>query len=104
MMVGLRGVWRLHWGPIRKDLVYDFLKGFKNVDEMEIKVIVHKQKVKITNEMIYEMMWLLGKGPDTELLNPLQKGVTKMCKRLVDETVVPREEGWSIIKMNGWYV
>lgn len=100
-MVGLRGLWRLHWGPIREDLVYDFFKEF---NEMEIKVIVHMQKVKITNEMISEMMWLLGKGPDTELLNPLQKGVTKMCKRLVDETVVPREEGWSIIKMNGWYV
>jgi hypothetical protein len=26
MMVGLRGLWRLHWGPIRKYLVYDFVK------------------------------------------------------------------------------
>jgi hypothetical protein len=27
-----------------------------------------------------------------------------MCKRLVDEIVLPRKEGQSIIKMNGWYV
>jgi hypothetical protein len=51
--------------------VYDFLKGFKSVDEMEIKAIMHRQKVKIIDEMIFEMMWLLSKGLDTELLNPL---------------------------------
>jgi hypothetical protein len=36
-MVGLKGLWKLHWGPIREDLVYDFLRGLKNVDKMEIK-------------------------------------------------------------------
>jgi hypothetical protein len=61
----------LHWGPIRKNLVYDFLRGFKSVDEMEIKVIMCGQKVKITNEVISKMLQLPGKGPDIKLLNPL---------------------------------
>jgi hypothetical protein len=32
-----KGIMEIALGPIRKDLVYDFLRGFKNVDEMEIK-------------------------------------------------------------------
>lgn len=30
MMVGLRGLWRLHWAPIIEDLVYDFLHKVKS--------------------------------------------------------------------------
>jgi hypothetical protein len=40
MIVGFGALWRLHWAPIREDLVYDFLKGIKSVDEMQIKVVV----------------------------------------------------------------
>ncbi len=34
MIVGLKGLWRLHLAPMREDLVYDFLRGIKSVDEM----------------------------------------------------------------------
>jgi hypothetical protein len=34
MIVGLKGLWRLHLAPMRKDLVYDFLRGIKSVNEM----------------------------------------------------------------------
>jgi hypothetical protein len=40
MMVGFGGLWRLHKAPIREDLVYDFLRGIKSVDKMQIKIIV----------------------------------------------------------------
>jgi hypothetical protein len=40
MMVGLGGLWRLHWAPIREDLVYNFIRVIKSVDEMQIKVVV----------------------------------------------------------------
>ncbi len=62
--------------------MYDFLRQFKNVDEMEIKAIVHRKKVKITNEVIFEMLQLLDKGPDMELSNPLQEGEPKCAKDL----------------------
>jgi hypothetical protein len=39
-MLGLRGFWRLHCAPIQEELVYDFLKGFKSIDEVEIRAIV----------------------------------------------------------------
>jgi hypothetical protein len=39
-MVGLGGLWRLHWAPIQEDLVYDFLRGLKSIDEVEIRVMV----------------------------------------------------------------
>ncbi len=65
---------------------------------------MHSKKVKITDEVISEMLQLLDKGPNMELLNPLHEGVTKMCKRLVDEMVMLGKEGRCIIKMNGWYV
>jgi hypothetical protein len=42
MMVGFRGLWRLHWAPTREDLVYDFLRGIKSVDEMQIKIVVRR--------------------------------------------------------------
>ncbi len=54
--------------------MYDFLRGFKNVNEMEIKVILCGQKVKITDEVISKMLQLPSKGPNTKLLNPLQEG------------------------------
>lgn len=47
MMVGLGMLWRFHWGPIRVDLIHVFFLGIKSVDEMEIKAIVHGQKVKL---------------------------------------------------------
>ncbi len=103
-MVGLRGLWRLHWGPIREDLVCDFLRGFKNINETEIKAIMHRKKVKIVDEVIFEMLQVFNKGLDMELSNPLQEGVTKICKKLVDEMVMLGKKGRSIIKMNGWYV
>jgi hypothetical protein len=49
---------------------------------MEIKAIVHRKKVKITNEVIFEMLQLLDKGPDMELSNPLQEGEPKCAKDL----------------------
>jgi hypothetical protein len=93
----------LHWAPIRKELVYDFLRGIKSIDEMQIKAIVRGQKVKITREVISKML-LPCQGLDTEWLNPLQHGIPKMCKNLVDETIVPRKKGWSIVKMKGRYI
>jgi hypothetical protein len=42
--------------------MYEFLRGLKNVDEVKIKVVVHGQKVKITREVISEMLQLLDKG------------------------------------------
>jgi hypothetical protein len=42
MMVGLGGLWRLHWAPIREDLVYDFLKGIKSGIKMQFKVVVKR--------------------------------------------------------------
>jgi len=41
IMVGLGGLWRLHWGPIKVDLVYDFLLGITNVNKININVMVH---------------------------------------------------------------
>ncbi len=46
-MVGLGMLWRFHWGPIRVHLIHAFFLGIKSVDEMEIKAIVHGQKVKL---------------------------------------------------------
>ncbi len=94
----------MHWAPIKKDIIYDFFKGFKNINEVQIKAIVRGQKVKITHEVIFEMLLLPCQGPDTKWSNPLQHGIPKMCKNLVDETIIPRKEGWSIVKMKGKYV
>jgi hypothetical protein len=65
MMVGLRGLWRLHWALVIEDLIYDFLKGMKSINEIQIKVIVRGQKVKITCEMISKMLLLPYQRPDT---------------------------------------
>jgi hypothetical protein len=46
----------------------------------------------------------LQHGLDIEWLNPLQHGIPKMCKNLVDETIVPRKEGWLVVKMKGRYI
>jgi hypothetical protein len=104
MMVGLEGLWRFHWAPIREDLIYDFLKGIKSVDKIQIKAIVRGQKVKITHEVTSKMLRLPSEGPNTKWLSPLQQGVPKMCKNLVDETIVLGKEGWSVMKMKGRYV
>lgn len=56
MMVGLEGLWSLHWAPIREDLIYGFLRGIKNVDMIQIKAIVRGQKVKIIREVISKML------------------------------------------------
>jgi hypothetical protein len=55
IMVGLGGLWRLHWGPIKVYFIYDFLLGIKNVNKIDIKAMVHGQKVKITHEVIFEI-------------------------------------------------
>lgn len=58
MMVGLGELWRLHWAPIREDLIYDFLQGIKSINEIQIKAVVRGQKVKVTYEMISKMQLL----------------------------------------------
>lgn len=68
MMVRLRGSWRLHWGPIQVDFVYAFVLGIINVNEVDIKATVHEQKVKITEEVIFEMFHLPYRGMDIEWL------------------------------------
>jgi len=40
MMVGLGGLWRLHWAPIIEDLVYDFLQRIKSMDGIQVKAVV----------------------------------------------------------------
>jgi hypothetical protein len=35
--------------------VYDFLRGLKNIDEVEIRVVVWGHKVKITHEVIFDI-------------------------------------------------
>jgi hypothetical protein len=87
IMVGLGGLWRLHWGPIKVDLVYDFLLGIKNVNKIEIKAMLCGQKVKITHEVIFEMLQLPYKGLDIEWPSPTQLRITKMCTKLVDEMI-----------------
>ncbi len=104
MMVGLRGLSRLHWAPIREDVIYDFLRGIKNIDKIQFKAIVKGQKVKITCGVISKMLLLPYQGLNTEWLSPLQHGIPKMCKNLVDKMVVPRKEGWLVMKMKRRYV
>jgi hypothetical protein len=48
----------LHWAPIRKDLIYDFLRGIKSVYKIKIKAIIRGQKLKITHEVISKMLLL----------------------------------------------
>ncbi len=95
-------MWRLDRAPIRKDLVYDFFKGINNIDEMQI-VVVKGQKVKITREAIFKM-FLPCQGPNTKWPSPLQHGIPKMCKKLMDETIIPGKEGWLVMKMKGRYI
>ncbi len=57
---------------MRKCLVHDFLRGIKSVNDMQIKVMVKRQKVKITRDVIFEMLQLLSRGFDIEWLGPLQ--------------------------------
>ncbi len=78
--------------------------GVRIVNKVEIKAMVHRHKIKITREVIFEMFQLFDKGLDIEWPSPTELGVAKMCKKLVDETVQLRKEAWFVIKMNGRYV
>jgi hypothetical protein len=72
MMVGLRGLWSLHLASIREDVIYDFLKGINNIDEIQIKVVIQGQKIKITRGVISEMLLLPYQGFNREWPSPLQ--------------------------------
>jgi hypothetical protein len=104
MMIGLGGLWRLHLAPIREGLIYDFLKGIKCVYKMQIKAIVRGQKVKIIHEVISEMLLLPCQGPNIKWSSSLQQGIPKMCKNLVDETIIIGKKGWLVMKMKGRYI
>jgi hypothetical protein len=62
MMVGLGGLWRLHWAPIIEDLVYDFLQGIKNMDKIQVKAVVRGQKVKSLVRLFIRCCYYLVKA------------------------------------------
>jgi hypothetical protein len=70
---------------------------------MHIKAVVGGQNVKIIREVISKML-LPSQGPDTKWPSPLQHGIPKMCKNLVDEIIIPGKEGRSVVTMKGRYI
>jgi hypothetical protein len=38
--VRVRGILEIALGPIQEKIMYDFFKGFKNIDEVEIRAVV----------------------------------------------------------------
>ncbi len=90
----IKGIMEVTLGSQQRRLVYDFPQGIKNKDEIEINKLVKGQKVKINCGVIYKMLLLPCQGPNTKWPNPLQQGIPKMCKNLVDEIVVLGKETW----------
>lgn len=93
VMVGLDGLWKLHWVPIREDLLFVFLLGLRKVDDVRIKSKLLGQTVEITRQVISEMLIVPHNGPDTEWSNPTQLGLARRCRNFVDETVKSGKEG-----------